>query len=41
MNRVNLCHIGLRGTVPRTRGDEPTINEMTAALNDCSPHARG
>ena len=31
----------MKGSVPRTRGDEPDLGLMAVYLHLCSPHPRG
>ena len=41
MNRPTGSRARTKETVPRTRGDEPIIEEALESYLDRSPHARG
>ena len=41
MNRQTCDLSFLPASVPRTRGDEPTLQELVLEQMKCSPHTRG
>ena len=41
MNRNDIGNIDRLLGVPRMRGDEPELRELSEERRQCSPHARG
>ena len=41
MNRLAQGEVNFASYVPRTRGDEPVLNDDYSARGRCSPHTRG
>jgi len=41
MNRIISTYDEDEATVPRTRGDEPSILPIFVSVKTCSPHTRG